>query len=43
MKQRLYSYKLSEDRNMGEQFEEFNKSTDDIENIDVLLEDDKRL
>ncbi|XP_042003772.1 uncharacterized protein LOC121752741 [Salvia splendens] len=36
MKRRLYSYKFLESKGVLEQLEEFNKSIDDLENIDVL-------
>lgn len=42
MKQRLYSYKFTQDRGIGEQLDEFNKLLDDLENIDVKIEDEER-
>lgn len=39
MKQILFSYKFTEDRGIGEQLDEFNKSLDDLENLDVKPED----
>lgn len=43
MKQRLYSYKFSEERGIGEQLEEFNKAVDDLENIDVQINDEDKV
>lgn len=42
MKQHLYSYKFTDDRGIGEQLDEFNKSINDLENIDVQLEDEDK-
>lgn len=42
MKQRLYSYRFSEEKGIGEQLDDFNKSLDDLENIDVKLEDEDK-
>lgn len=39
MKQRLYFYKFTQDKDMGEQLHEFNKMIYDLENIEVTLED----
>lgn len=39
MKQRLYSYKLTEDKGMEDQIDEFNKVLDDLENLYIKLED----
>ncbi|KAL1565167.1 E3 ubiquitin-protein ligase upl4 [Salvia divinorum] len=42
MKQKVYSYKFVEGRGVVEQLEEFNKSLDDLENIDVQIEDEDK-
>ena len=42
MKQRLYSYRFLEDRNVLEQLEDFNKAVDDLENIDVSISDEDK-
>lgn len=42
MKQQLYLYKFADDREIREQLDEFNKSIDDLENIDVKLEDEDK-
>ena len=42
MKQRLYSYRFREDKSLLEQLDEFNKSIDDLENIDVSLGDEDK-
>ena len=42
MKQKLYSYKFVEGKGVTEQLEEFNKSIDDLENIDVKIEDEDK-
>ena len=44
MKQRLYSYKFLEGKGVLEQLEDFNKTIDDLENIDVSIgEEDKAI
>lgn len=35
IQQRLPSHKFTDENRVGEQFDEFNKSIDDLENIDV--------
>lgn len=42
MKQRLYSYRFLEDRDVMEQLEDFNKAIDDLENIDVSIADEDK-
>lgn len=42
MKQKLYAYKITEDRSMEDQIDEFNKALDDLENLDVKLEDEDK-
>ena len=42
MKQKLYSYKFVEGKGVTEQLEEFNKSIDDLKNIDVKIEDEDK-
>ena len=40
MKQRLYAYRFSEERNILEQLEDFSKAIDNLENIDVKIDDE---
>lgn len=42
MKQRLYSYRFAEGKGIEDQLEEFNKSVDYLENIDVKIDDDDK-
>lgn len=42
MKQKLYSYKIVDDKSIGEQLDEFNKALDDLENIDVKMDDEDK-
>ena len=42
MKQRLYSYRFLEGRGILEQLEDFNKTVDDLENIDVSIGDEDK-
>ena len=42
MKQRLYSYRFMEERGISEQLEEFNKTIDDLENIDVKMDEEDK-
>ena len=42
LKQRLYAFRFSEDRSIGEQLDQFNKYVDDLENIDVELDDEDK-
>nr|KYP46596.1 Retrovirus-related Pol polyprotein from transposon TNT 1-94 [Cajanus cajan] len=40
LKQSLYSFKMQDDRPMGEQLDVFNKLILDLENIDVTIDDE---
>jgi len=40
LKQSLYSFKMHEDRSVGEQLDLFNKIILDLENIDVTIDDE---
>lgn len=42
MKQRLYSFKMSEEKSTSEQIDDFNKIIDDLENIHITLEDEDK-
>ena len=42
VKQRLYSFKIVDERSIEEQLDMFNKIIDDLENIDVKLEDEDK-
>ncbi|KAE8700517.1 hypothetical protein F3Y22_tig00110556pilonHSYRG00215 [Hibiscus syriacus] len=42
LKQRLYSFKMHEEKSITEQIDEFNKIIDDLENIDVKMEDEDK-
>lgn len=42
LKQRLYSFKMHEDKSFSEQIDEFNKIIDDLENISVKMDDDDK-
>lgn len=42
MKQKLYSYKILDDKSISEQLDESNKAIDDLENIDVKKEDEDK-
>ena len=42
VKQRLYSFKIIDEKGIEEQLETFNKTLDDLENIDVKLEDEDK-
>ncbi|KAE8658886.1 Detected protein of unknown function [Hibiscus syriacus] len=42
LKQRLYSFKMHEEKSISEQIDEFNKIIDDLENIDVKMEDEDK-
>lgn len=42
MKQKLLGFKKVENKSLIEQLDEFNKSVDDIENLEVKLEDDHK-
>ena len=41
-KQRLYSYKFLEEKEISELLDEFSKAVDDLENIDVSLDDEDK-
>ena len=40
LKQRLYSFKMQEERFIEDQMDEFNKIIDDLANVDVKIEDE---
>lgn len=42
MKQRLYSFRILEDRPLGKQLNEFHKILDDLENVEVKLQDEDK-
>ena len=42
MKKRLYSYSFTEDKSIVEQLEDFNKSIDDLEAVDVKITDEDK-
>ena len=42
VKQRLYSYKFTEDKSVIEQLGDFNKAIDDLENIDATIGDEDK-
>ena len=42
VKQKLYSFKIIDEKGIEEQLEIFNKTLDDLENIDVKLEDEDK-
>lgn len=42
IKQRLYSFKFVEEKGIEEQLDMFNKTIDDLENIDVKMEDEDK-
>ncbi|KAL8542991.1 hypothetical protein ACS0TY_003758 [Phlomoides rotata] len=42
MKQRLLGFKMTDEKNLHEQLDEFNRSVDDLENLDVKLEDEDK-
>lgn len=42
MKQKLYSFKIHDDRHISEKIDEFTKIIDDLENIDVKLEEEDK-
>ncbi|KAE8683864.1 hypothetical protein F3Y22_tig00111166pilonHSYRG00202 [Hibiscus syriacus] len=42
LKQRLYSFKMHEEKSISEQIDEFTKIIDDLENIDVKMEDEDK-
>ncbi|PNX67146.1 cytochrome p450, partial [Trifolium pratense] len=42
LKQRLYFYRMSENKSVVEQLAEFNKIIDDLANIDVTIEDEDK-
>nr|KYP64658.1 Retrovirus-related Pol polyprotein from transposon TNT 1-94 [Cajanus cajan] len=42
LKQRLYSFKMTETKSIVDQLAEFNKILDDLENIEVQLEDEDK-
>lgn len=43
MKQLLYTFKIREDMNRGDQIDEFTRILDGLENHEVKLEEDKAL
>ena len=40
LKQRLYSFKMTEEKTMSDQIDDFNKIIDDLENINIKMEDE---
>ena len=40
LKQRLYSFKMTEEKTMSDQIDDFNKIIDDLENINIMMEDE---
>ena len=42
LKQRLYSFKMTEEKTMSNQIDDFNKIIDDLENIDIKMEDEEQ-
>lgn len=42
MKQKLLTFKMSGEKNLIEQLDEFNRSVDDLESLEVKLEDDDK-
>lgn len=42
MKQKLYSFKIIDERHISEKIEEFTKIMDDLENIDVKMEEEDK-
>lgn len=42
MKQKLLAYKMTKDKTIQEQLEDFSKITDDLENIDVKITDEDK-
>lgn len=43
MKQKFLAFKMAVDKNLSEQLEEFNKSVDDLESLDIKLDDDDKV
>lgn len=42
VKQKLHAFKMTWDKNLGDQLDEFNRLADDLENMGVNLEDDDK-
>lgn len=42
MKQKLYSYKIQDDRPLGDQLDEYSKVLDDLKNAEVKLQDEDK-
>lgn len=42
MKQKLLRFEVTEEKNLSEQLDEFNRSVDDLESLEVNLEDDDK-
>ena len=40
LKQRLYSFRMAEEKSIEDQMDEFNKIIDDLENVDVKMEEE---
>ena len=40
LKQRLYSFKMTEEKTMSDQIDNLNKIIDDLENIDIKMDDE---
>ncbi|KAL8464324.1 hypothetical protein ACS0TY_034014 [Phlomoides rotata] len=42
MKQKLHGFKMTDEKNLLEQLDDFNRSVDDLENLEVKLEDEDK-